>query len=190
MFNIFQSPWPLLVTAVITWMALVILSQSRYEIRRLWQLLIPLAIALAAFGIERLVMTDREKIEDIIVSAKSAAINRQPQVFDLLLSDDYSDILHESKEQMMMFCNRKFSREIAENIITQFSNITINSPTATGNFGFIITLDKDSPYAVIAGVMSVKATIYFEKAENGNWYIKSSDVTELNKQPVSWKQVK
>ncbi len=190
MLNVFQTPWPLVVVAVITWMVLVILAQGRVDIRRWWQILIPLAIAASAFAVDHLVKTDQEKIQQLITDAKFAIVSQDPSLIEPLIAQDYSDGFHKSKEKLMAHAELTMNRDIVEKITAQFSNITITAGRATGKFSFIVKINKESPMAMLAGAASVKMDVDFKKAPNGNWYIRSSELTELNNQPVSWNQIK
>lgn len=190
MLNIFQSPWPLVVVAVITWMVLVILAQSRFDIKKLWQFLVPLIIIASAFGIDYLIKTDGEKIHQLITDAKLAIVTQTPDLIEPLIADDYSDSFHTSKDKLMAHAQLVMNRDIVEKITAQFSEISIASGTATGKFSFIVKINKDSPMAMLAGAASVKMDVTFEKAPNRNWYIKSSELTELNNQSVGWGQIK
>jgi lipoprotein signal peptidase len=101
MFNFYEQPWTLLGIAVIVLFGILTYRSVVPEKKRAWQLLIPLLIALAGFGIDRLVTTDTEKINSIIDSGIKAVKAENFNAVDSYISDDYRDSFHRSKEQLI-----------------------------------------------------------------------------------------
>ena len=189
MFNMFEGPWLLLCVAIGTWMGLVIAVNFGVDIRKAWLILVPLAIGGLAFAVDYLVETDMEKIEAIVSEIVDASEQQSPDRIEPLISSDYSDGIHASKEYLMMTCRDIFRNPLAEKIITRFISVEINGRQAEGKFSFLINLDQRSHYATFAGVAKAKITVVFEKTSSGDWFVKSAELTEVNNQPFNWRMV-
>ena len=86
MFNFFEQPWTLFITAVVV-LYIVFRFRSFFpQKHRWWQWLIPVFIAIAAFGLEHFVETDLEKIKSVIKTGIKAVEEENPCVIEALIS--------------------------------------------------------------------------------------------------------
>ncbi len=74
MTNIFQTPWLLLFISLVLLMVVAVLRQSFPEKQRWWQLLLPLVLAIIAFGLDYFIKTDYEKVKHVIKCARDAVV--------------------------------------------------------------------------------------------------------------------
>ncbi|MCK4998196.1 MAG: hypothetical protein KAS23_01630 [Anaerohalosphaera sp.] len=190
MFNMFEGPWLLLCVAVGTWMGLVIAANNGVEVGRIWQILIPLVIIGCAFAVDHFVKTDMEKIEAVVAELVEATEEQSPQRIEQLISSSYSDGFHQSKDQLMRTCRKALAKPLADKIITRFITINITERRAKGEFSFLVNLDQHSPYASLVGVAKVKVQVDFAKEASGDWFVRSSELCEVNNQRVSWRAVR
>lgn len=190
MFNMFEGPWLLICVAVGVWMGLVIAVNFGVDIRRFWLIVVPLVIAGCGFAVDHFIETDMEKIEAIVYKIVDASEQHSPERIEPLLSDGYSDGIHPSKEYLMMTCRDIFRNPFAEKIVTRFISVEIDGSKAEGEFSFLINLDQRSHYAALVGVAKVKLKVEFERTPTGDWFVKSSEPTEVNNQSFNWRMVR
>ncbi|GAI46979.1 unnamed protein product, partial [marine sediment metagenome] len=72
MFDFFEQPWTLLITAILV-LLVVLMLRRIFPGKKHWgQWLLPLFLAALAFGLDYLVQTDLEKINAVISTAVKA----------------------------------------------------------------------------------------------------------------------
>ena len=82
--------------------------------RHWWQWLIPVVIAGAAFGLDYFVQTDYEKINALIKTGMRAVEEEDANAIGTIVSADYRDSHHKSKEELMEHCKSRLSRSMVE----------------------------------------------------------------------------
>ncbi len=193
MWDIYEQPWALVGLAVITLFVVFTIRSVIPEKRHWWQLLIPVLIAAAAFGLDHFVQTDKEKIEVILDAGMQAVENENFNDVYSFLSDDYSDSLHSSKQKLIDFTQRKLDTNIVEKCKKTDSLITLsqNNTKAKVNLFMLITLGKDSPVAQVYSVplFKLKVDVDFVK-KNDNWLIDCIELKSVNKQNAKWTDVR
>jgi len=187
--NIFQTPIPLIIVAVVVLMAVTIFRRVLPERRKWWQLLLPAVVLLSAFGADFLCRTDYEKIDLIIKTGKEAAVAGDIEQIGEIISPDYRDSSHKSKERMVSYCRSVLSRLSAEKIKKRYTVIEISGARAAAELEVVVHLQQESAYAVAGKIVFVKLKLYFTKKKKKKWLIDSSAILEVNKQPWGWKKM-
>ena len=187
--NIFQTPIPLIIAAVVVLMAVTIFRRARPRQRKWWQLLLPAIVLLSAFGADFLFRTDYEKIDLLIKTAKEAAVAGDIEQIEKMISPDYRDSSHDSRERIVTYCRSVLSRLPAEKIKKRYSIIEISGPRATAELEVAVHLQQKSVYAMAGNIVFVKLKLYFTKTVDKKWLVDSSQILEVNKQPWGWKNM-
>ena len=187
--NIFQTPIPLIIAAIVVLMAVTIFRRARPQRRKWWQLLLPAIVLLSAFGADFLFRTDYEKIDLLIKTAKEAAVAGDIEQITEMISPDYRDSSHDSKERIVTYCRSVLLRLPAEKIKKRYSIIEISGPRATAELEVAVHLQQKSVYAMAGNIVFVKLKLYFTKTADKKWLINSSQIQEVNKQPWGWKNM-
>jgi hypothetical protein len=156
-------------------------------------LAIPLLIAVAAFGIDLIVQTDTEKIKAVIYAASKAIEKENPNAIEVLLSADYHDTSHKTKQALMGYCGAILSEPLVEKNITRIASLEISPDrlTATAIVNIRILFDKRSfVYQDYKQIMFTKMRLNLQKEKNDKWLIRQAELLEIDMQPVSWNDIK
>ncbi|RKY10600.1 MAG: hypothetical protein DRP65_06360 [Planctomycetota bacterium] len=187
--QIFETPWPALTVALIALAVVVIIRQTWPERSRWWQLLIPLIIAAAGLGLEHFIETDYEKIESVIEAGRQVVISRDIGRLASIISTDYSDSRHYSKDALLLFCRDLLSQPFVERIKRQQELVNISGQKAQAEISLRLHLHPQNPYAQGGTLMYVKMKLRLTKTAYGNWLISGSDIISINNQPFGWGSV-
>jgi len=188
--QIFETQWPVLTVALIALAVVVIIRQTWPENRRWWQLLIPAVLAVGGLCLEHFIETDYEKIESLIEAARQAVIGQDVGGIASIVSPDYSDSRHYSKDALMGYCRELLSEPFAERIKKQQEQITISGQKAEAEISVRLHLHSQNPYSLGGTLMYVKMKLHLTKTAYGNWLITGSEILSINNQPVGWGSVK
>jgi hypothetical protein len=193
MFNVFEKPWGLLTIAVVVLLILLMVRRILPEKRHWWQLLLPALLTIAAFGLDRLIQTDLEKINAVIDIAVKAAEQENPDAIEPIISEDYSDLHHETKKALILDFGRTFSEPLIEKNIKRILQIKMSpsKTTAEATFTVRIVFDKRS-YVYQSSykrIMLAKVRVCLRK-EQDKWLINQADLLELDRQPFDWQHVR
>jgi hypothetical protein len=193
MFNVFEKPWGLLTLAVVVLLILLMVRRILPEKHRWWQLLLPALLAVAAFGLDRLVQTDLEKINAVIDIAVKAAEQENPDALEPIISEDYSDQYHETKKALILHFGRTFSEPLIEKNIKRILQIELSpsKTTAEATFTVRVVFDKRSYVyqQTYKQIMLAKVKVHLQK-EQDKWLINQADLLELDRQPFDWQHVR
>jgi hypothetical protein len=190
MWNIFEHWWTALLIALIVQIVLAIIHIIKPNSRRFWHVLIPVAIIVIGIGVERLVQTDMEKINALIGKSLKVTQDEDLAGIDAILADDYSDSCNSSKEAVMVYCKRWFSRPlIAKNKLFSPPQISLSTPRCEVSLVVVTHLDPKSEYYESAKLLLIKVRLYLQKYDDGKWLIKEAELLEINNQPVKWNQI-
>ncbi|MCJ7729396.1 MAG: hypothetical protein MUO27_05925, partial [Sedimentisphaerales bacterium] len=169
---IFEQPWPLLITAGVVFLLVLIFRSIFPQKRHAWQWLLPALLAAAAFGLDFLVETDREKINAVIETGVKAVEEENPDAIEAIIADNYRDSFHITKDDLMRHCRVALAEPLIEKNIKRIQAIEISLPTATAIFTVRLVFDKRSQiYQSFKQQMFVKAEVDLQKQSNGNWLI-------------------
>ncbi len=190
MFNIFQQPWTLLVTAILVLLVMLMLRSILPEKRHWWQLALPLFLGLAAFGLDLLIKTDLEKIRAVIDTAVKAVEEETPDAIEAIIAEGYRDWRHNTKEDLMYYCRTLLSEPLVEKNIKRIVEIEIEEPKAIAVFTVRTVFDKQSYLYDLKRLMLTKMKLNLQKQPDNQWLINRAEVLEIDKQPVNWKNIK
>lgn len=190
MFNIFQHPWTLLIAAVIVLLVMLILRSILPEKRRWWQLALPLFLVLAAFGLDQLVQTDLEKINSVIATAVEAFEEENADVIEAIISEDYYDSYHNTKKELIYYCRMLLSEPLVAKNVKRIVQIEIEGPKATAVFTVRTLFDERSYVYDLKRLMFTKMELSLQKQRSNQWLINRTEVLEIDKQLVNWKDIK
>lgn len=191
MFNFFEQPWTMLGIAVIVLFGILTYRSVVPEKRRFWQLLIPLLIAVAAFGTDALVKTDPEKIEHAVDTGIKAVEAEDFNTAESYISDDYRDSLHGSKEQLITHIQNELHTNVVEKAKRTNLKIDVSGNKAKVYLFMYIKLNQKSEISRTYGIpfFQLKLDLNFIK-QNDKWLINDIEIHSVNQQQVRWSQVR
>jgi hypothetical protein len=191
MFDIFEQPYTLIGAAVIVLFGMFTFRSVFPEKRQWWQLLVPLLVAGAGFGLDVLVPTDLEKIDATLDKAIRAVRDEDCSTIGQLLADNYSDSFHRTKAELLAHCRTVLKPPLVVKHKKNGVLIEIASPKATANLFTIMTFDKASFIAQnYKAFLMTKSRLTLAKQPDGRWLISRIEVIELDQQPVNWGQIR
>lgn len=187
MWNIFEQPWTLLVTAVIALIVVLVLHRTVEGKKRLFLWLLPPLLALLAFGLDHLIETDLEKIRAVIDTAVTAVEDENADAIEPIIADNYRDSLHKRKEAFLYHCKRKLSGPLVDKNIARIISIDISGTQSVAIFTVRIVFDQRSYVAqAYKQLVLTKVEMTLQKQPDNRWLVTSIELLELDLQPTSW----
>ncbi len=186
MHNIFDQPWFLLITAIVVLFIMLMIRRIVPGKRHWWQIALPIFIVLAAFGLDRLVQTDLEKINAVINTLAQAVEDENCDAIAGIISENYSDSYHSSKDYLVAHCRAKLSGPLVEKNIMRVVAVEISEPTATAIFTLRILFDKRSYVYEFRPLMLMKIKLNLQKQADKHWLITRAEIIEIDRQPAKW----
>ena len=165
--------------------ALIVVSVLR-EAKPEWgrkPLLIPIALAALAFGLDYAVQTDYESIQKIIAGSKSAAVKGDFKTIAGFLSPNYADSDHRDKASMVTFINRAVAWSSIKKVRTQAH--TISDDLSSSELKVVVHLNNNQNNPISGGMFFVTLRFEFEKIGK-DMYIKRADLVSVNNSPMGW----
>jgi len=191
MLNPVEQPFMLLAAAVISLPVLWLVRVFLPDKHRLWQTVIPLILVLLAFGLDFFVATDREKIADCIHTGIEAFKAKDITPIKEIIAADYSDSAHVSRELIIAYCQALFEIAPVKKVTLQSTNTQIDPPKATFTTEAVVRFAEESePARPGKPFLIIKARLYLRKNPEKKWLIYSSEIFELDRQPINWNQIK
>jgi hypothetical protein len=191
MFDIFEQPWTLVGLAVLVLFGMFTFRSVFPEKRRWWQLLVPVLLAAAAFGLDLLVPTDLEKINAVINRGVKAVEQEDCDAIGAILAEDYRDSRHQTKQALMAHCRRELSKPLLKKNKKTGVLIRISGPQATATLFTTMIFEKDSYVAQsYKNWLMIKMELYLSKRPDEGWLINRVNVLEIDRQPVSWGDIR
>jgi hypothetical protein len=192
MLNIFEQPWTLLGVSVIALLVILTVRSVWPERRHWWQLLIPVAIAAAGFGLDFLVQTDLEKINALIDIGIEAVEKEDCNAIEAIIAGNYRDSFHNTKGDLMSHCRMQLTPGLVTKNKKRACLVELSPPTATATLFVLLTFDKDSYISreYNKSFMLVKVKLYLEKQSNKGWLISRVEVLEIDRLQVDWRQIR
>ena len=190
MFSIFEHPWGLLTIAIVVSLILLVLRWILPQKQLWYHWLLPVLLVLAAFGADALIQTDKEKITAVINTAVKAVEQENPDVLDTIISTNYSDSYHITKNRLMARCKAWFSEPLVEKNVKRILDMQITPPTATVTFTVRTIFDKHSIISeAYKREMYFKLKVNLQKQPNKSWLINRAEILEIDRFPTSWKDI-
>ncbi len=192
MFDFFEQPYTLVGASVLVLFGVLTFRSVLPEKRRWWQWLLPVIVAGAAFGLDSIVKTDTEQINATIQTGVTAVEARDIDGISRIISDDYSDSLHKTKERMLFYCQQALSQNMVVKTRTKGVKLMdLSEANATAVVFTQMTFDKSSYVAEnYKPSLLVKMRINFRKRPGAGWLISRVELEGLDGQSVSWRQVR
>ena len=191
MFDFFEQPWTLIGAAVLVLFGMFTFRSVFPEKRRRWQLLVPVCLAAAAFGLDGIVQTDLEKIDAILAKGIKAVKEEDFKAVESILSDRYSDSYHHTKQHLLDHFKRVLSEPLIANHKQTGRLVDIKGSEATAVLFTTVTFEKNSRVAQnYTSFLMTKTKLSLQKRPDGKWLIKRIEVLELNRQPANWGHIR
>ena len=191
MFNIFQQPWTLLITAVIVQLIVFVVRAVYPQKNSLKQFAPALILIVAAFSLDFFIKTDLEKITSLLETGIKAVEQQNYTQISDSISPNYSDSVHKSKSDLVKVCEYLLPTFSIKKMTKTGMILEISPPTATATVTIITLFDENSRYVQELGkpVMMIKMRLSMLKNKEKQWLINRAEITELNKQKIDWSQV-
>ncbi len=187
MYNVFQQPWLLLLVAFVLLVVVYIIRSSFPDKQRWWHLLIPVLVAVGAFGLDYLVRTDHEKVKRVIESVIKATTDKDVDTIGVFIAEDYRDRLHPGKMFIMGTCKHLIKRYNFQSIVMTYHDIIVEAETADAEILVRVRIDPASTSMPTPQFVYAKLKLKFKKKPDETWVIKSTELVEVNKNSVNWK---
>lgn len=189
MFNFFEQPWTLSIIAIAVLYGVFRFRSIFPKKRHWWQWLIPVFIAVAAFGLEYLVETDPEKIKVVIKTAVKAFEEEDTNVVNSLISADYRDSYHNSKEHLISHWERAMSQNPAEKGEKRNWYLNLSEDEAEVVLLVRVRFDKDSFIAQnYKQTVTAEVEVTLQKQPDNKWLIRRIELLKVDMQPIRWRQ--
>lgn len=186
MTNIFEQPWLLLIVAGVVFLV-VAFFRDLLPPKRAWLFwLLPIVIAIAAFAIDYLVQTDKEKIEAILAKASRAVEKEDIKAIEPLIWKNYSDSVHPSKQALLDNFKLRLSEPVIEKIVPAIVSLDIKPSEAKVVFTARVMFDPKGPVYEYRKMMLFKVEADLTK-ENGEWFFSRTEILTIDLQPAGWK---
>jgi len=187
MFDIFEQPWTLIGASVIVLFIVFTIRSVFPEKRKPWQLGIPLAVATLGFGLDMLVQTDMEKVNELMGNVLNAVRDENCDALAELVADDYSDSYHANKARLIARCRSRLSEPLITKIKITGDLIEVATPTASATIFGVAHFEPSSYVARdYRDFVLFKVQFYFDKQADKNWLVSRIEIREIDKQPFYW----
>ena len=185
MTNIFEQHWLLLIVAGVVFLG-VAFFRDLLPPKRGWLFwLLPVVIAISAFGLDYFVQTDKEKIETALAKASMAVEMEDIKALGLLISNDYHDSVHSSKQALLNHFQSQLDGPLIEKIVPAIVSLDIKPPDAKVVFTARVMFDPRGPVYGYQKMMVFKLEAYL-KREGNKWFFSRTEILTINLQPANW----
>jgi hypothetical protein len=158
--------------------------------KRRWNYFIPLAIYIAAFAVSYFVETDNEKILGTVNKGIKAFQQRNVTMIEEIMAENYSDSLHSSKTYIVAYCQGLFETAMVDKVTFLSRKTDIQNGKAIMTLEASVKFAENSHIAQMGkSFLFVKAKLYFEKTTDKRWLINSSEILELDRNPIDWSKI-
>lgn len=186
MTNVFETPWLLLSISLVILIVVVLLRQSFENKQRWWQLLIPLFLLAGSLSLDYFVKTDYEIIVSTLESARKSIVAEDADRLATVVSPEYRDRSHRSKDRLISFLRSFFSTTKIAKLTRRSRDIKINDDTAEAEILYRVFLEANSAYSQVASMYVVKVRFTLVKPGESEWLLTRTELLELNYQPFHW----
>jgi hypothetical protein len=185
MTNIFEEPWLLLIAAGVVFLGLAFFRDLLPPKRGWLFWLLPVVIAILAFAIDFLVRTDKEKIETALAGACRAVEAENIRALAPLISKDYRDSIHPSRQALLNHFQSRLSEPVIEKIVSAIVSLDIKPPDARVVFTARVMFDPKGPVYEYRKMMLFKLQADL-KREKGEWFFSRTEILTIDLQPAGW----
>jgi hypothetical protein len=188
MTNIFEQPWLLLIVSGVVLLAVVVFRGLFPQRHRWWFWLLPVIIVIAAFAIDFFVRTDAEKVRDVIAKAVKAVEKEDAEAIGPLISNDYHDSFHASRQALLDNFRGRLSEPIIEKNVYGIVSLDVRPPNATAVFTVRVVFDPQGPIYEYRKIMLFKLQAGLRK-EGAKWLFTHVEVLGIDLQPANWQHI-
>jgi hypothetical protein len=182
MLNIFEQPWTLTVVAVLVLFGLFQFRSIFPEKRHWWQLLLPVFLVFAAFGLDFFVKTDLEKIRAVVQTGIKAVEQENCDAIDKIIADNYSDSFHDTKASLMTRCRDELARSPVEKNKKAGLLIEIKPPQATADLTVWMRFNEAAFIAQnYKALFLIEVRLHLQKQPDKSWLINRVELIEVDK---------
>jgi len=176
MFNFFEQPYTLIGLAVIVLFGLFTFRSVFPEKRSRKQWLIPLCVVVLAFALDFIVKTvERE----------------DPAAIEPLIAADYQDSYHKTKADLMARCRKTLADIYIQKNKMRSCLLQTSPPDAKATIFTTTTFDQKSWVAQsYKSFLFFKGEIFFARQPDGSWRVTRINPVEVDKQPITWSQIR
>ena len=194
MFNFFEQPWTLVGAAVLILFGILTFRSVLPEKKHWWQLLLPILIAVAAFGLDVLVQTDLEKINSVISTVIKAVQEEDCNAIEDIIAKNYRDSYHNTKRDLIRHCRNRLSQlpqPLVEKNKKRACLLQLSPTNATATLFMLTTFDKNSAISVnYKSFLFSKIELRLQKQQDKTWLINRAEILELDRQPAKWNDIR
>ena len=191
MFNFFEQPYTLTGLAVIVLFGLFTFRSVFPEKRSRTQWLIPLSVVALAFALDFIVKTDREKLNTMINTLIKAVEREDPAAIEPLIAADYQDSYHKTKAELMARCRKTLADIYIQKNKKRSCLLQISPPAAKATIFTTTTFEERSWVAQsYKSFLFFKGEIFFAKQPDSSWRVTRINPLEVDKQPITWSQIR
>ncbi|HBG27353.1 MAG: hypothetical protein A2Y10_13685 [Planctomycetes bacterium GWF2_41_51] len=191
MWNVFEYPFVGIGIGLVTFIGLWIFRIVRPDKKRRWHYLVPLGIYIAAFALAYFVQTDKEKIFAAVNKGIAAFQEKNIEPIKEIIADDYADSQHSSKTYIVAYCQGLFETAAVEKVTFFSRQMEIENANAAFTFEAMVKFAEQSHIAQMGkAFLIVKAKLDFKKTPDKRWVITSSEILELDRNPINWNQLR
>jgi hypothetical protein len=190
MWNVFEYPFVGIGIGLIAFIGFWIFRVVCPDKKRRWHYFVPMVIYIAAFAVAYFVQTDNERITATINKGIKAFQQNQIEPIREIIADDYSDSLHSTKEVIIAYCQALFQTITVDKVTFLSKKSEIQNDRATLTIEAMVKFAEQCQIAQMGKpFLIVKGRFRFEKNANKQWLINSSEILELDRQPIDWNQI-
>lgn len=191
MFDFFEQPYTLIGAAILVLFGILTFRSVVPEKRRWWQLLLPVFVATAAFGLDMLVQTDLEKINSVINIIIKAVEEEDCNAIEVIIAENYHDSFHNTKRHLMRYCKQRLTPSLIVKNKKTASLVELSPPNATAILFMLTTFDKNSSISVnYKSFLFSKIELRLQKQHDKTWLINRAEILELDRQPAKWNDLR
>lgn len=181
----------ILALAIAVLLTLQIIHVIRTYERHWWQWLLPIILAVAAFGLDFVVQTDLERINALIRTVRKATEQEDCDAIEAVISADYSDSYHNSRDDLMNHCRRLLSEPLVAKSRKMGLTVEISPPRAAVTLTVIIHFDRQSRvHREYKSFVMLKMKFDLQKEQPKRWLINRAEILEIDRQPVKWRDIR
>jgi hypothetical protein len=188
MWNPFEQPWTLLATAGVAFLVIMTYRAICPDKQRPWQFAIPIVIVILAFGLDFAVATDSEKVHALVADMEQAGRAQDMAALERLLAEDYRDSYHQNKRSLIEHARSALAKSPIKGIKQVGLNLEqLNPPSASVGLSVVALFTENSLVATTyKSSLFVSLQLSCAKQPDSRWLIKSIELLEVDKQPISW----
>ncbi len=191
MFDFFEQPYTLIGAAILVLFGILTFRSVLPEKRRFWQLLLPVLVAVAAFGLDMLVQTDLEKINSVINTVIKAVEEEDCNAIEAIIAENYRDSFHNTKRHLLTHCRQRLTPSLVEKNKKRACLVQLSLPNATATLFMLTTFDKNSSISVnYKSFLFSKIEFRLQKQQDKTWLINCAEILELDRQPAKWNDIR